>query len=90
MARVLDVYLCGKLIGQLSQDDSGALGFSYAGGWLEDPRAVPLARSLPLRAAAFERQECRPFFAGLLPEDGCRELIDWQQRCARQEFLAAA
>jgi HipA-like protein len=69
MARVLDVYLGPRLAGHFTQDDSGSLWFAYAADWLADARAVPLSRSLPLRAEPYERNQCRPFFAGLLPED---------------------
>jgi serine/threonine-protein kinase HipA len=75
MARVLDVYLGPRLAGHFTQDDSGSLWFAYAADWLADARAVPLSRSLPLRAEPYERNQCRPFFAGLLPEDEGRELI---------------
>ena len=50
MARVLDVYLGPRLAGHFTQDDSGSLWFAYAADWLADARAVPLSRSLPLRA----------------------------------------
>ncbi|MBN2082351.1 type II toxin-antitoxin system HipA family toxin [bacterium] len=75
MARTLDVYLHQELVGQLIQDDHGQLLFDYAGGWLENPKAVPLSHSLPLRPERFSPNECRGFFAGILPEAGKREMI---------------
>lgn len=75
MARVLHVYLKEGLVGQLEQDDSGALWFCYDGAWLESKSSVPLSASLPLRSERFGRNECRPFFAGLLPEENNRKLI---------------
>ncbi len=75
MARVLDVYLKEDLVGQLEQDDSGAMRFRYAETWLATKGAIPLSVSLPLRRERFGRNECRPFFAGLLPEENSRKLI---------------
>lgn len=75
MARTLDVFLKQRLVGRLEQDDSGSLWFSYTEEWLKAEGAVPLSISLPLRSAPYRRNECRPFFAGLLPEETSRELI---------------
>ncbi len=63
------------LVGRLEQDDHGALWFAYAPVWLESPQVFPLSVSLPLREERFKRQECRPFFAGLLPEETSRKLV---------------
>jgi serine/threonine-protein kinase HipA len=75
MGRLLDVFLHSQRVGQLEQDDSGSLWFGYSQEWLETEHAVPLSLSLPLRQERFKRSECRPFFAGLLPEDLQRHLI---------------
>lgn len=75
MARYLDVYLNADLAGLLEQDDGGSLAFRYHPDWLAAPGAVPLSASLPLHPEAFRRRECRPFFAGLLPEEGQRRQI---------------
>ena len=69
MARFLDVYLNTDLVGQLEQDNSGTLRFRYDASWLGSTKAFPLSVSLPLQDAPFNRRECRPFFAGLLPEE---------------------
>ncbi len=73
MSRVLHVWWDGKLVGRLNQDRHGELGFAYADDWLPDPSTRPLSASLPKRAEPFSRHECRPFFGGLLPEDGQRD-----------------
>jgi serine/threonine-protein kinase HipA len=73
MTRSLDIWWEGRLAGQLTQDRHGDLGFAYALEWLSDETAQPLSASLPKRAAPFTRRECRPFFAGLLPEEGQRD-----------------
>ena len=45
MPRTLDVYLQRNLVGRLIQDENGQLAFFYAGGWLDNTRAVPLSHS---------------------------------------------
>jgi len=75
MARKLNVHLNGALAGELEQDDSGALWFQYGDAWLGSPSATPLSASLPLRRERFNRNECRPFFAGVLPEEESRRRI---------------
>lgn len=75
MPRTLDVYLRRKFVGRLIQDENGQLAFLYAGGWLNNPNAVPLSHSLPLRKEKFNRNECRGFFAGVLPDESKREII---------------
>ncbi len=75
MPRKLDVYLRHELTGQLIQDEHGQMSFSYAESWLKNSNAVPLSYSLPLRKERFSRNECRGFFAGILPEQAQREII---------------
>ncbi|MCA3630948.1 MAG: type II toxin-antitoxin system HipA family toxin [Methylobacterium sp.] len=73
MTRTLDIWWDGRLVGHLTQDKHGELGFAYAPAWLDDEAAQPLSASLPKRAEPFTRRECRPFFGGLLPEEGQRD-----------------
>ena len=73
MMRVLDIWWDGRRVGQLTQDQHGELGFAYAGEWFDDNSAPALSASLPKRAEPFSRRECRPFFGGLLPEEGQRD-----------------
>jgi serine/threonine-protein kinase HipA len=75
MARTLDVYLQADLAGHLTQDDDGDMSFQYAESWLQQPGAVALSHSLPLRPEWFRRKECRGFFAGILPEEAKRDMI---------------
>jgi serine/threonine-protein kinase HipA len=74
MKRVLDVYLHHHLAGHLIQDEHGQLAFEYAKSWLES-EATALSHSLPLRPERFTRNECRGFFAGILPEESKRTII---------------
>ena len=75
MARTLDVYLHNDLVGHLVQDDGGGMVFDYVESWLNKPGATPLSQSLPLRKKRFKRNECRGYFAGILPEAAKREII---------------
>ncbi|MBS1166157.1 MAG: HipA-like protein [Proteobacteria bacterium] len=75
MIRTLDVWWDGRLVGQLTQDQHGELGFAYASEWLGNEEAPPLSASLPKRAESFIRRECRPFFGGLLPEESQRDAV---------------
>lgn len=51
--------------------------FSHADSWLTKSGAMPLwlSQSFPLRKERFKRNECRGFFAGVLPEESKREII---------------
>lgn len=71
----LIVYLNAEFVGILNQDDSGLLGFCYGPEWLNRPDAAPLSWSLPLQSEPFQGKHARPFFAGLLPEEGPRRQI---------------
>ena len=75
MSKTLDVYLHDHYVGQLVQNEHGDMVFDYAKSWLQDPQAIPLSHSLPLRAEQFDRRECRGFFAGVLPEESKREIV---------------
>lgn len=75
MAKTLDVYLHSDLVGHLVQDAGGRMVFDYVESWLNKPGATPLSQSLPLRTRRFNRNECRGYFAGILPEESKREII---------------
>jgi serine/threonine-protein kinase HipA len=75
MKRVLDVWWDNRIVGQLTQNQHGELGFVYAPAWLADQRAAALSASLPKREKPFTKRDCRPFFAGLLPEEDQREAV---------------
>jgi len=75
MAKTLDVYLHDELVGHLIQDEGGQTAFEYDQAWLDRAGATALSVSLPLRKARFNRNECRGFFAGILPDETKREII---------------
>jgi serine/threonine-protein kinase HipA len=71
----LSVYLHKSAAGQLWLDDTSRFSFQYDPGYLEDPAAIPLSLSLPLRDEPFINDTARPFFSNLLPEGEVRSLI---------------
>ena len=71
----LSVWWDGRVAGSLHLDQHGEMEFSYAPEWLADAKAPALSFSLPKRVEAFGRRECRPFFGGILPEEGQRHAI---------------
>ncbi len=75
MARTLDVFLHRDLAGTLTQNNQGDMTFEYDEDYLGNPAAIPLSQSLPLTRKRFTRRACRPFFAGVLPEEAKREII---------------
>ena len=71
----LIVYLNGERAGILDEDGSGLLEFRYAPEWTGRQHAIPLSRSLPLQDEPFRGKHARPFFAGILPDEGPRQQI---------------
>lgn len=70
MTRTLSVWWNDAVVGTLRLDADGGMVFAYEDEWLSDGTRPALSLSLPKRAGAFRRRACRPFFAGLLPEEG--------------------
>ena len=75
MTRALSVWWDDGLVGTLRLDPNGDLGFAYDPGWLADDGRHPISQSLPKREEPFNRRATRPFFAGLLPDEGQREAV---------------
>ena len=75
MRAALSVWWDGKVVGALRLDEHGDMSFAYDSAWLADVGAAPLSASLPKQTETFNRRACRPFFAGLLPEEGQREAV---------------
>ncbi len=73
--RTLAVYLHEERVGQLEDSDGGQLRFTYSSEWLSREKATPLSRMLPLTSDTFKARRARPFFAGILPEEGPRRRI---------------
>lgn len=75
MARTLDVYFAESLCGRLEQDDAGALSFAYAQSYLDLRQSNPISVSMPLREEPWLDRQVRPFFSGLLPDEGARQRL---------------
>lgn len=75
MAGVLQVWWDRERVGRLVQDRGGDLSFVYDADWVRRPEARALSASLPKREQRYRRAACRPFFAGLLPDEGQREAV---------------
>ena len=75
MSGTLSVWWDGKVVGTLRIDKHGDMAFQYGEEWLADSSEPPLSRSLPKRPETFTRRQCRPFFGGLLPEEGQLEAV---------------
>ena len=75
MIQSLSVWWDGAVVGVLQVDEHGDLAFTYDAAWLADPAKRAVSISLPKRPEPFNRRETRPFFAGLLPEEGQREAV---------------
>lgn len=75
MPKSLDVYLDTHLVGILTQENTGQIVFAYHPEWLTHPEAMPLSLSLPLRVEPYLETQCRPYFAGLLPEGEQRQKL---------------
>lgn len=75
MSQLLDVYLGEAKAGALSQDEAGALSYAYDPGYLagREPRAISI--SMPLQEAPYTDRVARPFFSGLLPDEGARQRL---------------
>ena len=65
----LDVYLNGRLVGQLRKQASGAIDFRYDADWLAWEHAIPVSLSLPLREQRFVGEPVIAVFENLLPDD---------------------
>src|SRR5579871_318505 len=66
--KILDVYLHERFAGQLCQDQSGKLIYTYDPAYVEQKQPA-LSLSLPLQIPAMEGKSVQAFFSGLLPDD---------------------
>ena len=75
MSDPLDVYFGETKAGVLSQDDTGALSYVYDPDYLTAQAARQISFSMPVREAAYSDRVARPFFSGLLPDEGARRRL---------------
>ena len=65
----LNVYLNGRLTGQLKRETSGAIDFQYDPSWLDWGHTFPISFSLPLREDHYVGDPVIAVFDNLLPDD---------------------
>ncbi len=75
MAHLLDVWFGEAKAGALAQDEAGALSFAYDPGYLTGPDPRAISFSMPLQEALYTDRAVRPFFSGLLPDEGARQRL---------------
>lgn len=75
MGRLLEVWLGKAKAGALSQDDAGALSFAYDPDYLRLPDQRAISFSMRLQEAPYADRVVRPFFSGLLPDEGARQRL---------------
>ena len=75
----LNVYLNGRIVGQLHRSSSGAIDFRYDQSWLDWPRAIPVSLSLPLREDRYIGAPVAAVFENLLPDN-----LDIRRRVAER------
>jgi len=73
--QTLSVWWEGAIVGTLQVNKHGQMRFAYAPEWLADASRSPISFSLPKQEQPFRQSQCRPFFAGLLPEESQRDMI---------------
>ena len=66
--RKADIYVFGRLAGELTENDDGKFSFLYDEPYLNDPSAVAVSCTMPLRREAYVSDALFPFFDGLIPE----------------------
>lgn len=75
MAHLLDVWFGETKAGALSQDEAGPLSFTYDPGYLAGPEPRAISFSMPLQEGSYADRIVRPFFSGLLPDEGARQRL---------------
>jgi len=75
VTRTLSVWWDRVVVGTLQINQHGNMRFTYAAEWLANASHQPVSFSLPKREQPYKQRECRPFFAGLLPEESQRDMI---------------
>ncbi len=72
----LRVFLNNRLVGHLTKEPGGAIGFQYGESWLEWEHAMPVSLSIPLRETPFRGGPVAAVFENLLPDsDALRHRI---------------
>jgi serine/threonine-protein kinase HipA len=75
VTRTLSVWWDQVVVGTLQINQHGEMRFTYTAKWLADASRPPISFSLPKQEQPYKQRQCRPFFAGLLPEESQRDMI---------------
>lgn len=75
MTRYLDVYFRNGKAGTLGQEADGTLTYAYDAGYLGEAGVAAISLSMPLGEEPYADQVVRPFFSGLLPDEGARQRL---------------
>ena len=81
MSRKLNVYLCGKKIGVLSESELSQLSFQYT-----SENAASLSVHLPVRAQEYPHSQAYPFFENLTPEGEAFEILTKEHAAGNKTF----
>lgn len=65
----LNIFLNGRLVGQLSREPSGAIDFQYDESWLAWRHTFPISLSLPLREDKYRGEPVNAVFDNLVPDN---------------------
>lgn len=57
------------LVGELGQNSSGEISFTYKGDWINSSYARPISLSMPLREQSYKGEKVFNFFDNLLPDN---------------------
>jgi serine/threonine-protein kinase HipA len=75
-------------VGRIWADDADRIAFAYSRDWLDDPRAMPISWSMPLREQPMVGGAAHAFFANLLPEGVVREAVAARLGISRDNDIA--
>jgi len=75
MNHLLDVYFGTTRAGALRQDEAGMLEYAYDPAYLDRRGRRAISFSMPLVREAYGDRVARPFFSGLLPDEGARQRL---------------
>ncbi|MFN8339239.1 MAG: HipA N-terminal domain-containing protein [Saprospiraceae bacterium] len=75
MNRSAKVYFHEVFAGVISETDMG-YSFQYDKVYLDDTKAKPISKTLPLQSKTYETRVLFPFFDGLIPEGWLLEVAE--------------
>lgn len=69
MSKELIVFLSGRPVGRVTQNERGKLEFAYDAVWRETRGSYPLSLSMPLAALEHPHESIEAYIWGLLPDN---------------------